>query len=120
MSRANLLWLAAYLVVVGAVVWGMLYARDQAIATFGTPQAKREWQEDRDELRERSKTGPVRRRVTNRDEPPALILMRDYFWRSVALSLVLASALFFVFMIALRGAFGRPTSARSHEGNGRE
>jgi hypothetical protein len=120
MSRANLFWLAAYLAVLGAVVWGMLYvyARRQAIATFDNPQAKREWQEDRDELRERSTSGPVRRKVTERDEPPALILMRDYFWRLVALSLLLASALFFVFMIALRGAFGRPKPERSHEGNG--
>ena len=47
---------------------------------------------------------PVKRRVPKSAEPPALVLMRDYFAVCLAIAVVLSSVLFGTFMVLVRGA----------------
>ena len=47
---------------------------------MSSPESISAWQAWRgDVFDEQSQPGPVERRVPNSDEPPALVLMRDYF-----------------------------------------
>jgi hypothetical protein len=57
---------------------------------------------------------PVKRRPPKSPQPPALLLMRDYFGVCLALAIVLSSVLFATFMFFVRGAFkAGPASRRS-------
>ncbi len=46
---------------------------------------------------------PVRRKAPSSDEPPALVLMRDYFGVMLSGAVLFGSLLFAVLAIALRG-----------------
>ena len=103
-------WLLAYLTVMAAISAGLAYGRRQALATYGTPEAKTEWEDwKRDATKMAQGSGPVSRRAPKSLEPPALILMRDHFAACLALALVLSTVLFGTFMFFLRGALSSPT-----------
>jgi len=48
----------------------------------------------------------VKRRAPKSAQPPALVLMRDYFAVCLGGALVLSTVLFATFMMLVRGAFG--------------
>jgi len=100
-----LIWIAAYIVLIAAVVAGVFYARQQALAMYGTADAQAEWdawREDAKRLAEES--GPVKRRVPRSTAPPALVLMRDHFGVCLMIAVVLSTVLFGTFMLMVRGA----------------
>jgi hypothetical protein len=98
-------WLAAYAVVLAFVVGSVSYMRNVAIAVYGTPQAQTEWDTWREDVKELEKLPyPVKRRTPKSVEPPALVLMRDYFGICLAIAVVLSSVLFGTFMLLARGA----------------
>ena len=106
-SLASVGWLLAYLAVIASVVGGVSYMRGVAMAVYGTPQAQTEWdawREDAKKLAQRPY--PVKRRVPKSEEPPALVLMRDYFGVCLSVAVVLSSVLFGTFMLMVRGAMG--------------
>jgi hypothetical protein len=103
--KANWFWLAAYLLVVTAVVVVMLQARRVTLRELGTPEAKARWQAWREAEPNRPHTGPVERRPPSADEPPALILLRDHFGVMMAAALGFGSLVFAAIMVAARGAF---------------
>jgi hypothetical protein len=79
------------------VTWSLLSARQWALAELAKPQSLRNWEAWRSDVRERqTQPGPVQRRVPKSMEPPALVLMRDYFEVSLAGALVFSSILFWV------------------------
>ena len=103
----SLVWLLAYITVISLVLGGLIYGRMQALATYGTEQAQSDWDQWRDEAKQMAEgTGPVQRRVPKSAEPPALVLMRDYFPICVIGSLLLTTVLFGTFMVFVRGALG--------------
>jgi hypothetical protein len=106
MSRANLLWLLAYLALMAALVGGMFRARERVLATLGTPEARADWQTWRSDVRGRVERGegPARRRVPPSAEPSLLVLLRDDFPTCLAVAVVFPSLLYLVLMILLRGA----------------
>lgn len=113
MSRVNLLWLIAYLVLTALLVGGVFRARARVLATFGTPEARAEWQTWRRDVRQRAERGdgPVRRRVPVSREPSLLVLLRDFFPQCLAAAVFFPSLLYFVLMVLLRGALrGGPFS----------
>ena len=99
----------AYVSVVAAVVAALAYARQQALRTYGTEQAQGEWDEWRDQATEQAQgQGPVTRRAPKSAEPPALVLMRDYFAVCLVIAVTLTSVLFVTFVGLVRGALRTP------------
>ncbi|HEY3395832.1 MAG TPA: hypothetical protein VGK58_24230 [Lacipirellulaceae bacterium] len=90
MSPGLLALIAGYVLLLVAILWSLMAARKWALAELATPESIRQWEAWREDVRQQEQQpGPVRRRVPKSAEPPALVLMRDYF----AVSLV-GAALF--------------------------
>lgn len=105
LSLASIGWLVAYLAVIALVICGVNYMRSVATAVYGTAAAQTEWDVWREDVKELEKQPyPVKRRVPKSVEPPALVLMRDYFGVCLAVAVVLSSVLFGTFMLLARGA----------------
>jgi hypothetical protein len=107
LRKRNLVWLAAYLGVIVAVVVAVVQLRRVTLRTMGTPEARAEWEAWRASPPNQRTDLPVRRRVPPSAEPPSLVLMRDYFGVMLAAAIVFSSLLFAAIAIAARGAFGR-------------
>ncbi len=105
MSKRAAIGLAGLLVVIVSVVAGMLWARNAAIATYGTPEAQAEWEDWRREAAAQAESGgPVQRKVPRSQEPPALMLMRDHFAPCLGAALVAACGVYGTFTLLLFGA----------------
>lgn len=118
--KVRALDLILFVAMIAAVVGGLLFARQRAIAIYGGKSAQTEWDAWREDAKELSHgPGPVIRRTPKSAEPPALKLMRDYFAVCLALSLLLSSVLFITTLAFLRGALAaKPFVDRSlPEGN---
>ena len=90
-------WIAGYAAMLGVVTWSMFVARDQAIERLSTPQSVAHWQAWREDVRQQqTEPGPVQRRVPKSGEPPALVLMRDYFAISLLGAILFSTALYWV------------------------
>jgi hypothetical protein len=96
-SPCLLVLIAGYLILVGAILWSLIEVRDWALAELATPEAIRQWEAWREDERQQEKqAGPVRRRVPKSAEPPALVLMRDYFAVSCVGAVVFMTLLYWV------------------------
>ena len=102
--KANLFWLAAYLATMTALVLAVLEGRKSTLREMGTPEARTQWNAWRAAEPNQDTGGPVRRQPPSSDEPPALVLMRDYFAMVMSGSLLFGSLLFAALMLAVRGA----------------
>ena len=72
--------LIAYAALMAAVVGSMFWVRHSVLAELSTPESIADWQTWRDDVsKQQTNPGPVQRDVPKSDEPPALVLMRDYF-----------------------------------------
>jgi hypothetical protein len=101
---ANWLWGAAYLLAMALAVLSLFNLRQSVLREMATPQARQDWEKVREAARATNRgEGPVKRRVPASDEPPALVLMRDYFAVLLVGALVFGSALFVTVMIAVKG-----------------
>ncbi|MDX1944984.1 MAG: hypothetical protein SFU86_06225 [Pirellulaceae bacterium] len=105
----SLAWLLAYLTAMSLVSAGLVYGRREALRTYDTSTSRAEWTTWRDDVQKSQAGAVVRRRVPKSIEPPAVVLMRDYFGVCLAISLVLSSILFATFSFFLRGALSTPT-----------
>lgn len=113
LSFANLLWLAAYFVVVVGIVVGLFALRDWALTTYGTEAEEANWQSWRETAAEQQTgEGSVLRSPPKSTKPPAVVLMSDYFAVCLVGALVVSTALFATFMLLSRGAFARSTMPR--------
>jgi len=101
-SLTNLAWGLVYLGLMGALCWQLFALRANIESKLATPTAQADWENWRIET---AKTGPVARRVPSSTEPPALVLMRDYFVTCLAVSLFFSTLLYLVMMVLIRGAF---------------
>jgi hypothetical protein len=105
-SRPGWLVLAAvgYVVMIVAIVWWLRSARDWALAELATPESIRQWETWRGDVRQQDEqAGPVRRRVPKSAEPPALVLMRDYFAVSLVGAVLFMTLLYWVIAWFVRG-----------------
>ena len=101
---SDLIWLQVYVALVAAVIGGLVYARSRVMAAYDTDQAQSEWEEWRADAKAQAEgKGPVLRRVPKSAEPPALVLMRDYFAVCAVIAVCLSSILFGTFVFLLRG-----------------
>jgi hypothetical protein len=106
----SLAWLLAYLAILAIVIGGVFYGRAQALAIYGSQEAQTEWDAWREDAKKMTTgPGPVKRRAPKSIQPPALVLMRDYFNICLAGAVLLTSVLFGTFMVLIRGAFAPAT-----------
>ena len=104
-SYPSLAWLFAYLAVIALVLAGVIYGRRQALEVYGSQEAQAEWNAWRDDAKKMAaEPSPVKRRVPQSAEPPALVLMRDHFAVCLGGALLLSTVLFGTFMVLVRGA----------------
>jgi len=103
--RGLALFLAAYVVLLVVVVAAMLQVRRTTLATMGTAAAQAEWQAWRESEPNQRDDLPVKRRPPKSTEPPALVLMRDYFPVLMSAAVVFSSLLFAALAIAAKGVF---------------
>ncbi len=104
-GRFSIIALFVYGLLVTLAVAGMKEARRTALQDFSTPAAGADWQRWRDAAREQSEgAGPVTRRVPASDEPPALVLLRDYYGMCLAAVLGFGSLSYAVLVFLFRGA----------------
>jgi len=102
------LWLflviAGYVGLIGVVLWLLATARHWALAELATPESIRQWEEWRDDVRQQEQQpGPVRHRVPKSAEPPALVLMRDYFGVSLVGAVLFTTLLYWLIAWFVRG-----------------
>jgi hypothetical protein len=113
--QISLRWLLAYVTAMALVAGGLAYGRTQLLATYGTAEAKTEWEAWRAEAQKMAQgAGPVKRRVPGSLEPPALVLMRDHFAVCLGFALLLSTVLFGTFMYFVRGAMATKWSGGPH------
>jgi hypothetical protein len=96
-TRWGGLCLVGYCLAMAAIVWSLISARNWALAELATPRSLEQWHEWREDVREQQTgPGPVRRRVPKSTEPPALVLMRDYFGVSFVGAILFTTVLYWV------------------------
>ena len=110
LSLSNVVIGVLYVLLLCILVSLSLVARQRALITDGTVTSQANWQDWRAEAqRQQDGNGPVTRRVPRSSEPPSLVLLRDHFATSLAILLVLTSALYFTIAIMVRGVLVGPS-----------
>jgi hypothetical protein len=90
-------WIVGYTAMAGLIVWSMFASRERAIEQLSSPQSLAKWRAWREDVRQQqTQAVPVRRRVPKSSEPPALVLMRDYFAVSLLGAILFSTALYWV------------------------
>lgn len=85
---------AAWVAVVIAPPVGLYAWRDRRLAAISTPEARRQWEAFREDIRRQAETpGPVKRKVPRSVEPPELVWLRDYAPLAATAWVVLAGVL---------------------------
>lgn len=108
------LWLLGYALLISAIISAMLWQRQEVLTTMSTAEARSEWDTWRDDvIRQQSNPGPVQRRIPKSAEPPALVLMRDYFAVSLVGATFFTSLLYWIVAWLVSGAL----SSSSHPAN---
>jgi hypothetical protein len=103
-------WIVGYFMLACVAVFTMLAVRDRAIRELSTPQSIAQWQAWKADVAQKlTIPGPVQRRVPRSNEPPALVLMRDYFAVSLAGAVLFCSALYWVIAWLVSGMFTTKT-----------
>ena len=100
-SRVTVVWLTLYVVLAVLLAGWMQYARARALATYSQPREQQAWEAWREKAA--AGNGPVARRVPKSAEPPALVLLRDYYPVCLAGVLLFATAIFVALMFFVRG-----------------
>jgi hypothetical protein len=110
--RVLLFIFAGYLALVAVVVVVMFLLRQSVLANLETPQAQSDWNKWRIEASTQDGThGPVQRSAPRSTQPPALVLMRDYFGAILVGLLLPVSALYgFIAWIACGVVYQQPTA----------
>jgi hypothetical protein len=104
MTRTNIAWLVGYLVMLAIVLWGVVAARNWAIAQLNNATARAEREEYLESMRrDQAAGGPVQRRIPHTNEPPELVMLRDRFWVVVAAVCVFTSLFYGFAMYVVRG-----------------
>jgi hypothetical protein len=118
LSKTNTIWLVAYVVWICLLLAALFQARDYTLEHLADETSRGQWQQFKRDTRAKTGLdgpveGPVQRKVPRPDEPPQLLLLRDYFGTCVSGTVLFGSALFAMIMIALRGAFSRQKIGRT-------
>ncbi|MCE9544850.1 MAG: hypothetical protein K8T25_04935 [Planctomycetia bacterium] len=107
-TPATWLWGGVYLLAMVLVVVTLLNLRRDTLDSMDNAQARHAWALHRADAKAHSgREGPVQRQVPPSVEPPALVLMRDYFGIMLAAALVFSTALFAMLVLVVKGTLWR-------------
>jgi hypothetical protein len=103
-------WIVGYMVLVGLVVGTMFRLRQSAVPELSSQKSISDWREwkEANVKEQQSHKGPVERRVPKSDEPPALVLMRDFFAVLMAGALLFSSLLYWIMAWFVTGILRAP------------
>jgi hypothetical protein len=103
-------WLVGYAALLAAIVCSMFWERNSVLSTLSDPTSIADWESWRTDVRQQqANPGPVERKVPKSEEPPALVLMRDYFKVSLIGATFFSSLLYWVMAWFITGAFSAPS-----------
>jgi hypothetical protein len=103
-------WMTAYVALAALIVGSMFWVRHTVLTEFSTDEAVADWRTWQADVREQqTNPGPVARRIPRSDEPPALVLMRDYFTVSLFGATFFTSLLYWVMAWFVTGALSANT-----------
>jgi hypothetical protein len=103
-------WFVGYAALLAAIVISMFWERNSVLSTLSNPTSITDWESWRTDVRQQqTNPGPVERRVPKSDEPPALVLMRDYFKISLIGAMFFSSLLYWVMAWFITGAYSAPS-----------
>ncbi len=112
LSRRRLIlgaWLLGYVTLLSTIIITMVYERASVLSGYSTQPELTAWQNWReDEKQRQTDPGPVIRKVPTSEEPPALVLMRDYFKVSLFGATFFTSLLYWIMAWFVTGAMGAP------------
>ena len=105
-------WLAGWLLLLLAGGWALVEVRGRMLAAEAQAEAKADWQAWKRAVDQGGpELGPVARRPLKSDEPPAVVLLRDYF-PAVAIGCgVFVSLTYAFFALTVTGLFGTSPAA---------
>jgi hypothetical protein len=107
------LWAIFYTALVVVVVWSLFAARQWALENLGTAKSVAAWEIWRADVRaQQDHPAPVQRRVPKSAEPPALVMMRDYFGVSLTAAILFSSVLYWVTAWLVNGMLRTTTDCR--------
>jgi hypothetical protein len=103
-SRGAVAWLLAYLLAMAALVWLVFVARQRVVESLGSPAAQAQWQAWKKQAakQQADPQHSVSRRPPKSNEPPGLILMRDYFPAVLGMALLGGTVLFGFIALVVR------------------
>jgi len=105
---SDTIYLLILVAALGATAWGMFRARDWAFATYGDSESQTEWNDWREDVKKHvDNPRTVKRRVPQSNEPPALVLMRDYFPICLVGALGLTFVLIGAMLFLIRGVLNQ-------------
>jgi hypothetical protein len=108
------LWLcvACYFLLLTTVVFSLFDARKSALQRLSNDKTVSDWQLYREDVRQHQSNGAVvERRVPKSAEPPALVLLRDYFAVTLGGAVLFSTVLFWVMAWLLLGAMRAPRAS---------
>jgi amino acid transporter len=98
-------WMFGYALLLAVAVWSVIAARSWALEELSTPASTAEWEDWRQDVRtQQAQPMPIQRRVPKSAEPPALMLMRDYFAIAMAAAVVFSTLIYWVLAWLAMGA----------------
>jgi hypothetical protein len=109
LNKFNFVLLLVYIALLVGGLFGLSQLRNWALHTYDTSPAQESWSKWQDETERQSKgEGPVERRKAKSDEPPALVLARDYFVTLTVIFVLLGTILFATIALMFRGVLSSP------------
>ena len=112
--RSYLPWLGVYVLLITTACTGLSVLRSRVVRVMSSPEEGQHWQHWREAADKSAQQVGVQRRVPRSAEPPALVLMRDYFGVVIAAAIVFGSVFYLIGMLLIRGVWSsrRPDRAR--------
>lgn len=106
----NSVVLVGYLTLIVAGVVTLKTIQQWSLTEMSTAESRSQWENWREEtVRQSTGDGPVQRRVAKSEEPPMLVLLRDYFSLIAGLLVVIGTLLYGLLVMMVKGAFLTPS-----------
>lgn len=108
-------WIAGYIALISIVAGAMFWLRQSSIPEWSSSKSISDWQQWRSDVAsQKGKTASVKRDVPKSEEPPALVLMRDFFRVMLAGAILFSSLLYWILAWFLTGIWSSRQTSTDH------